>query len=116
MNRLSITVVILFFTLPIFGQQAITLQECYELAIVNYPLAKQTQLLEAQNQLDAVIIQLLILVLQRKTKRRWAYFNMLSMIRFHLMTYIDLFKFLENPSKQWLELITKPPDKQLTLF
>ncbi len=63
-----------------------------------------------------LIIQLLMLVIQRKTKRRWAYSNMVSMIRFHLMTYIDLFKFLETPSKQWKELSTKPPDKQLSLF
>lgn len=63
-----------------------------------------------------LIIQLLMLVVQRKTKRRWAYSNMVSMVRFHLMTYIDLSKFLENPNKQWLELTTKPPDKQLTLF
>lgn len=63
-----------------------------------------------------LIIQLLMLVIQRKTKRRWAYSNMVSVIRFHLMTYIDLFKFLENPSKQWLELTTKPPDRQLSLF
>lgn len=63
-----------------------------------------------------LIIQLLMLVIQRKTKRRWAYSNMVSMIRFHLMTYIDLFKFLENPDKQWVELTTKPPDKQLSLF
>jgi len=63
-----------------------------------------------------LIIQLLMLVVQRKTKRRWAYSNMVSMVRFHLMTYIDLFKFLENPNKQWKELTTKPPDRQLALF
>lgn len=63
-----------------------------------------------------LIIQLLMLVIQRKTKRKWAYSNMVSMIRFHLMTYIDLFKFLEDPNKKWKELTTKPPDKQLTLF
>lgn len=63
-----------------------------------------------------LIIQLLMLVVQRKTKRKWAYSNMVSMIRFHLMTYIDLFKFLEDPNKKWKELTTKPPDKQLALF
>ncbi len=63
-----------------------------------------------------LIIQLLMLVVQRKTKRKWAYSNMVSMVRFHLMTYIDLFKFLENPNKQWIELTTKPPDQQLVLF
>lgn len=63
-----------------------------------------------------LIIQLLMLVVQRRTKRKWAYSNMVSMVRFHLMTYIDLFKFLENPDKQWQQLTTKPPDKQLSLF
>ena len=61
-------------------------------------------------------IQLLMLVVQRRTKRRWAYSNMVSMVRFHLMTYIDLFKFLEDPHGQWNELTTKPPDRQLSLF
>ena len=63
-----------------------------------------------------LIVKLLMLVIQRKTKRKWAYSNMVSMVRFHLMTYIDLFKFLENPNKQWIELTTKPPDKQLSFF
>ena len=63
-----------------------------------------------------LIVQLLMLVIQRKTKRKWAYSNMVSMVRFHLMTYIDLFKFLENPNKQWIELTTKPPDKHLSFF
>ncbi|MCE2612438.1 IS4 family transposase [Flavobacteriaceae bacterium D16] len=63
-----------------------------------------------------LIIQLLMLVIQRKIKRKWAYSNMVSIVKFHLMTYIDLFKVLENPSKQWIELTTNPPDKQLRLF
>ncbi len=63
-----------------------------------------------------LIIQLLMLVIQRRTKRKWAYANMVSMVRFHLMTYIDLFRFLENPDKKWIELTTKPPNKQLALF
>ena len=57
-----------------------------------------------------------MLVIQRKTKRNWAYSNMVSVIRFHLMTYINLFKFLKNPNKQWTELTTKPINIQLKLF
>ncbi len=64
----------------------------------------------------ALIVQLIMLVIQRKVKRKWAYSNMVSVMRFHLMTYIDLFKFLENPNKQWIELTTKPPEVQLKLF
>ena len=63
-----------------------------------------------------LIIQLLMLVIQRRVKRKWAYSNMVSMIRFHLMTYINLFKFLEQPNQSWEHLTTKPPDKQLALF
>jgi hypothetical protein len=65
---------------------------------------------------SALIVQLIMLVIQRKVKRKWAYSNMVSVMRFHLMTYINLFKFLENPNKQWIELTSKPPDVQLKLF
>jgi hypothetical protein len=34
------------FAIPIFGQQTITLQECYDLVEKNYPNAKQTNLLQ----------------------------------------------------------------------
>ena len=63
----------------------------------------------------SLIIQLIMLVIQRKAKRKWAYSNMVSVIRYHLMTYIDLFRFLENPDQEWEALTTKPPP-QLTLF
>ncbi len=55
MKRIAI-ILIALFTIPVLGQQAITLQECYDLVTVNYPLAKQSQLLEAQNQLDNEVI------------------------------------------------------------
>ncbi|MCK0129992.1 TolC family protein [Flavobacteriaceae bacterium F08102] len=49
--------ILLFFnTIPSFSQQSITLEQCYELANVHYPIAKQTQLLETQHQLEAAII------------------------------------------------------------
>lgn len=65
---------------------------------------------------SALIIQLIMLVIQRKVKRKWAYSNMVSVMRFHLMTYINLYKFLENPHKEWAELTSKPPNIQLKLF
>lgn len=65
---------------------------------------------------SALIVQLIMLVIQRKTKRNWAYSNMIGVMRFHLLTYINLFKFLENPDKKWWELTSKPPDIQLKLF
>jgi hypothetical protein len=85
----------------------------------NFPL--KYFLGDSQNAIEiqiwcGLIVQLLMLVVQRRTKRKWAYSNMVSMVRFHLMTYIDLFKFLENPEKKWKQLTTKPPDEQLSLF
>ena len=65
---------------------------------------------------SALIIKLIMLVIQRKVKRNWAYSNMIGVMRFHLLTYINLFKFLENPNKQWWELTSRPPEIQLDLF
>ena len=63
----------------------------------------------------SLIIQLIMLVIQRTAQRKWAYSNMMSVIRYHLMSYIDLFKFLKNPDAQWEQIRTKPP-AQLLLF
>ncbi len=46
-----------------------------------------------------LIADLLIKYLKSKLKRKWAYSNLSSMIRLHLMSYIHIFKFLENPDK-----------------
>jgi transposase len=63
----------------------------------------------------SLIIQLIMLVIQRKAQRKWAYSNMVSIIRYHLLTYIDVFKFLKNPESKWEAISTKPPN-QLLLF
>ena len=55
MKRLII-ILIGLFTSTMVSQQSISLEECYELATANYPLAKQSQLLDAQNQLDQEVI------------------------------------------------------------
>lgn len=53
-----IIILILLTTLSSIAQQSITLNECYHLATKNYPLAKQSQLMEAQNKLDAAVISI----------------------------------------------------------
>ncbi|MFD2915755.1 TolC family protein [Psychroserpens luteus] len=55
MKKLTI-ILIFIITLPSVAQQSITLEECYNLVTANYPLAKQSQLLDAQNKLDKAII------------------------------------------------------------
>jgi len=49
-------ILLLLVGLPSVAQQSITLEECYDLVTENYPLAKQSKLLEAQNKLDAEVI------------------------------------------------------------
>lgn len=41
--------------------------------------------------------------------------SLAPVIRYHLMTYIDLFKFLKNPEAKWEEITTKNRN-QLSLF
>lgn len=49
-----------------------------------------------------LIVNLLLTVIQKKIKRRWAFSNLASFCRLHLFNYIHLLKFLENPEKDWL--------------
>lgn len=44
--------ILFLISLSVNSQEQISLEECYNLVTKNYPLAKQTQLLEQQNQLD----------------------------------------------------------------
>ena len=45
----------------------------------------------------ALIADLILKLVQVKLKRSWSFGNLSSMVRVHLMTYIHLFKFLNNP-------------------
>lgn len=63
----------------------------------------------------SLIVQLIMLLIQRKAKRKWAFSNMMSVIRYHLMTYIDLFKFLQKPDGHWKDLSNRN-QIQLALF
>jgi hypothetical protein len=47
----------------------------------------------------AFIKDLLIKVVKDRLQRNWSFANISSMIRHHLMNYIDLFAFLNHPDK-----------------
>lgn len=59
----------------------------------------------------AFISDLLIKIVQAQLKRRWAFSNLRSIVRIHLMSYIDLLKFLNNPDL----LKSKSLDPQLRI-
>lgn len=61
----------------------------------------------------ALIVNLLITVVQKRLKRRWAFSNLVSFCRIHLFNYIHLMKFLENPEKDWATKKKKPPESNL---
>lgn len=52
----------------------------------------------------SMIANLLITLLKNRLKRKWAFSNLVSLIRMHLMDYINIYKFLENPEKSWNEV------------
>lgn len=53
----------------------------------------------------AMLANLLITLVRSKVKRSWAFSNMMSIIRQQLMNYINIYAFLENPEKSWMEII-----------
>lgn len=69
-----------------------------------------------------MIANLLLTIVHKQLKRKWAFSNMVTMIRQMLMYYIDLYAFLENPEGAWKDKIKEmhigPPEKtpQLELF
>jgi IS4 transposase len=56
----------------------------------------------------ALLTDLLIKIVKDKVKRKWSFSNIAAMIRLHLMTYIHLIKFLNQPEK--LLINYQPPD------
>jgi len=56
----------------------------------------------------ALIADLLLKYIRKHAKKNWAFANLVSMIRLHLMNYINLFKFLNNP-EQSIEVSKSKP-------
>jgi len=85
----------------------------------NYPL--RSFLGESENAIKiqiwcSLITDLLLKIISRKLKKKWSYSNIAAMIRLHLMNYLDLVGFLNNPDKLCLNSINLNGNKQLSLF
>jgi len=65
-----------------------------------------------------LIADLLIKVIKDKAnkKRSWSMANLTGLVRLHLGTYIDLFKFLEAPEKALINYIDPTDKMQLQMF
>ncbi|MCC5922129.1 MAG: IS4 family transposase [Cyclobacteriaceae bacterium] len=83
---------------------------------LKYFLGDNANVIESQIWV-AMLANLIITLLRSKVKRKWAFSNLVSIIRQQLMNYINVYKFLEDPEKSWLAVI-KEKDKKYenTLF
>ena len=64
-----------------------------------------------------MLANLLITLVRSRLKRKWAFSNMVSIIRQQLMNYINIYAFLEDPEKSWREVINENKSKyQNSLF
>src|SRR5690606_19128948 len=83
----------------------------------NYPL--KYFLGDNQNAIEiqiwcSLIALLLTEVFRSRVAKKWAFSNMVSLIRFHLMNYVHLIDFLNDPDKALRKTVLKT--HQLALF
>ena len=55
----------------------------------------------------SLIANLLLSVIKSRLNRNWSFSNMASIIRLHLMNYINIYKFLNDPEKAWISIVEK---------
>ena len=53
----------------------------------------------------AMLANLLITLVKSKVKRKWAFSNLVSLVRQQLMNYINIYYFLEDPEGSWREIV-----------
>ena len=67
-----------------------------------------------------LIANLLLMLVKRRVKRKWSFSGLAIVIRQTLMHYINMWAFLEEPEKTWVEINQlykhKPPELQLSIF
>ena len=56
-TTLLLLLLLLFISIGVFAQEQLTLNKCYELVNINYPLAKQNEMLSQKNELEVAVIQ-----------------------------------------------------------
>lgn len=65
----------------------------------------------------ALIANLLLSVVKKRVRRKWSFSNLATLVRQTLMSYINLYYFLEEPEKSWAETVQKralsPPEPTL---
>ena len=65
-----------------------------------------------------LIANLLLMVMQRRLKRKWSFSGLATMVRIALMYYVDFYSLFNNPEKDWenMAVFDEISPHQLTLF
>ena len=63
----------------------------------------------------ALIADLILQVIRKQVKRKWAYSNIVSIVRLHLFNYLNLFSFLENPDRTTIQAKLQPSQLKINL-
>lgn len=85
----------------------------------NYPL--KYFLGESENAIKSqiwcsLITDLLLAIVKKNVTKKWSFANIASMVRLHLMTYLDIYAFLSDPEKSLVNYSELEPSFQLNLF
>ena len=59
-----------------------------------------------------MIANLLLTILRSKIKKKWAFSNMMSIVRYQLMSYINVYAFFEDPEKAWRKKIAEEKERE----
>ena len=60
----------------------------------------------------AMIANLLLTMLRSKIKKKWAFSNMMSIVKHQLMSYINVYSFFEDPEKSWRKVIAEEKERE----
>ena len=60
----------------------------------------------------AMIANLLLTILRSKIKKKWAFSNMMSIVKHQLMSYINVYSFFGDPEKSWRKVIAEEKERE----
>lgn len=60
----------------------------------------------------AMIANLLLTILRSKINKKWAFSNMMSIIKHQLMSYINMYAFFEDPERSWRKVLAEEKERQ----
>ena len=60
----------------------------------------------------AMIANLLLTILRSKIKKKWAFSNMMSIVKHQLMSYINVYSFFEDSEKSWRKVIAEEKERE----